>query len=126
MEDNRSQIVIIVVGYEDKMRTFLDCNPGIQSRFTKYMYFPNFSAGELLDIHVLKFTEHQFIIDSMVKNKLLHLINDAMYSEGNSFGNARFVRNLFERIIQNQFSQLSSIKNLPDGELCFITQEDLV
>ncbi|RYY00357.1 AAA family ATPase [bacterium] len=125
MEDNRSQIVIIVAGYEDKMKTFLDSNPGIQSRFLKYIHFPNYTARELLDILSLTFTEHKFIFDSVIKNKLLLIINDAMYSDGDSFGNARFVRNLYERIIQKQFNRVSSIKNPSDEEICTIIPGDV-
>jgi hypothetical protein len=125
MEDNRDRLIVIVAGYENEMGTFINSNPGLKSRFNKYFSFPNYSGSELLDI-LLRITEkNKFNMSEEAKSKLTYVINDAIFSEGKQFGNARYVRNLYEQIVQNQFMRVSQLEDLEEVHLSEITMKDL-
>jgi SpoVK/Ycf46/Vps4 family AAA+-type ATPase len=125
MEDNRDRLIVIVAGYENEMGTFINSNPGLKSRFNKYFSFPNYSGSELLDILLRITTKNKFNMSNEAKSKLTYIINDAIFSEGKQFGNARYVRNLYEQIVQNQFTRVSQLENLEEEHLSEITLADL-
>ena len=125
MEDHRDRIVVIVAGYENEMSRFIETNPGLKSRFNKYFFFQNYSPTELVEIFERMITDNKFTLDIEAKNKALHITNDALMSEGGQFGNARFVRNLYERTIQNQFARISRIADPSDNDFCTITEIDV-
>ena len=70
-------------------------------------------------------SKNKFRVAEEAKNKVLYIINDAIFAEGDHFGNARFVRNLYEQTIQNQFLRVSQIENVDEDALCEIAPEDL-
>lgn len=125
MEDNRDRLIVIVAGYENEMTEFVNSNPGLKSRFNKYFNFPNYSASELLEILVSIMSKNKFTITEEAKNKLIYIINDAVFEEGKQFGNARYVRNLYETIIQNLFLRISQLEKVGDEHLTEITIDDL-
>jgi stage V sporulation protein K len=125
MEDNRDRLIVVVAGYENEMADFINSNPGLKSRFNKYFHFPNYSGSELLDILISIFHKNKFTITEEAKNKLLYTINDAVYQEGKQFGNARYIRNLYEKVVQNQFLRISQMQNIEDNYLSEITIKDL-
>jgi stage V sporulation protein K len=126
MEDHRDRFVVVVAGYEEKMTAFVNSNPGLKSRFNKYFFFPHYSGSELLNIFLIFIQKNRFTITDDAKHELLKIINDAIFSEGDQFGNARYVRNLYERIVQNQFSRISAIFDVTDAHLSEITIEDVL
>jgi hypothetical protein len=107
MEDNRDCLIVIVAGYENEMAKFINTNPGLKSRFNKYFNFPNYSGSELLEILLRIINKNKFNISEEAKGKLTNIINDAIFAQGLQFGNARFARNLYEQIIQNQFLRIT-------------------
>jgi len=125
MEDNRDRLIVIVAGYENEMAEFIDTNPGLKSRFNKYFNFPNYSGSELLEILIRIIQKNKFIISEEAKGKLTYIINDAIFAQGQQFGNARFARNLYEQIIQNQFLRISQLENIEEEHLSEITLADL-
>ena len=125
MEDNRDRLIVIVAGYENEMDTFINSNPGLKSRFNKYFNFPNYSGSDLLDILLRITTKNKFNVSDEAKSKLTFIINDAIFAEGQQFGNARYVRNLYEQIIQNQFMRVSQFENIEEENLSEITSADL-
>ena len=126
MEDNREDFVVIVAGYNDLMSHFIDSNPGLKSRFNKYIYFSDYAGDELHEIFHKFLKENEFDItqaaDAAVKNYLSVLADN----HDANFGNARDIRNLFERIISNQANRVVRYKNIPSDELQQIVPEDLV
>ena len=108
MEDNRDRIVVIVAGYDRLMENFLGSNPGLASRFTRHIKFPNYSGEELLEILNRQCQASQYEIDLDTRSYLLQVFNVEIAKLGEKFGNARFVRNLFERAIEIQASRLLS------------------
>lgn len=125
MEDNRDRLIVIVAGYENEMAAFINTNPGLKSRFNKYFNFPNYSGSELLEILLRIIHKNKFVIAEEAKGKLTYLINDAIFAQGKQFGNARFARNLYEQIIQNQFLRVSQLENINEEHLSEITLADL-
>jgi SpoVK/Ycf46/Vps4 family AAA+-type ATPase len=125
MEDNRDRLIVIVAGYENEMAVFINSNPGLKSRFNKYFNFPNYSGSELLEILLRIIHKNKFLISDEAKGKLTYIINDAIFAQGQQFGNARFARNLYEQIIQNQFLRVSQLENIEEEHLSEITLADL-
>jgi stage V sporulation protein K len=125
MEDHRDRLVVIVAGYENEMHGFIKSNPGLKSRFNKFFYFSNYSSSELLEIFSTVIEKNKFKISEEAKNKVFYIINDAIINEGNHFGNARYIRNLYEQIIRRQFNRVSRINHITEEHLCEITTEDL-
>jgi SpoVK/Ycf46/Vps4 family AAA+-type ATPase len=125
MEDNRDRLIVIVAGYENEMGTFINSNPGLKSRFNKYFSFPNYSGSELLEILLRITAKNKFNMSDEAKSKLIYIINDAIFAEGKQFGNARYIRNLYEQIVQNQFMRVSQIENIEEEHLSEITFADL-
>lgn len=125
MEDNRDRLIVIVAGYEKEMQNFIESNPGLKSRFNKYFYFPNYSAVELMNIFELFLKKNKFIITEEAKSKLFLQINEVTLKADKGFGNARYIRNLYEIIIQKQFKRVSLIRNISKEELSLLTVDDI-
>ena len=113
MEDNRDRIVVIVAGYKGKMDTFIASNPGLSSRFNKRIDFPNYSIEELWLILEMFAKESSYEIDSDVKEFMLPYFLKDVESYGESFGNARYIRNIFEKVLQIQATRLMSSNTKP-------------
>ena len=126
MEDHRDRIVVIVAGYKDKMQSFIDSNPGLASRFNRYIEFPDYSTNELLQIlNLLAIDNHYSYSSSEVNDFLTPVIELEVKKQGEGFGNARFIRNLFERTLQAQATRLMARSDeLGKSELIELTVED--
>ncbi len=113
MEDNRDRIVVIVAGYKGKMDTFIASNPGLASRFNNRIDFSNYSTDELWLILKMFAKENSYEIDADVKEFLLPYFERDIQSFGESFGNARYIRNIFEKVLQLQATRLMSSASKP-------------
>lgn len=106
MEDQREDFVVIVAGYPNEMKKFLDSNPGFRSRFNKFIHFENYSTKELLEI----LEEMAASQDYEVKRDSLNYVKDRLetehFEEEPTFGNGRFIRNLLEAAIGSQAERL--------------------
>jgi stage V sporulation protein K len=125
MEDNRDRMVVIVAGYEDRMRAFLKTNPGLESRFTRYFMFPNYNAEELVEIFTTMCKDAGFKLESTLTERLLNEFRSTENSRDEFFGNARYIRNLFELTVQNQFSRLGNSNNFTTDDMQLLTPKDL-
>src|SRR5687767_3895031 len=96
MEDNRDRLIVIVAGYPEEMELFVHSNPGLHSRFTRYIEFPDYTAKELCRIFMLMCRRNRLAVTDGLKEKILHhfILEHAGRSE--NFANARLVRNCFE------------------------------
>lgn len=108
MEDHRDNLVVIVAGYGEEMDRFISSNPGLKSRFNRYMDFPNYSVEELWEILLKLCKANSYIIQgqTQLKSRMLQQFQLHMVEQGSHFGNARYVRNLFEKAIENQSYRL--------------------
>ncbi len=125
MEDYRDRLVVIVAGYKDEMQRFIDSNPGLQSRFNRYIDFPDYSSGELTDIFKMYMKKNQYTLAPDAEEYLKEQFEYAVAHKDRNFGNARFARNVFEKSIQQQANRLAGQTNLDKGRLSELTIEDL-
>jgi len=123
MEDNRDKLVVILAGYTDEMKMFIDSNPGLQSRFNRYIEFPDYSADELHQIFRLNLQKFDYHISDIIDDLLKDFFQKSVTSKDRNFGNARFARNLFEKTIERQANRLAKEVDLTNeklSEICFV------
>ncbi len=126
MEDHRHRLVVIVAGYPRLMRRFLESNPGLRSRFSREIDFPDYSSDELVAIFGRFAAEHSYSLGEDAEEALLGIFANAERSE--SFGNARFARTLFEQALNAQSLRLAAgdVEALDHEELQRLTPADLL
>lgn len=124
MEDDRDRLVVIVAGYTKEMEDFINSNPGLQSRFNRYIHFTDYTAEELYDIFCLQMKKNEYTISEEASNRLKMILADAFAHKEKDFGNARFVRNLFEKVIEHQANRLANEPNLTKELLAELREED--
>ncbi|MBA2115549.1 AAA family ATPase [Bremerella alba] len=120
MEDNRDQLVVIVAGYPRLMQQFIETNPGLESRFTRYIDFDDFAVADLCRIFEKFCTDAQYELTTDARAIASILFTTAYQGRDERFGNARFVRNVFERAVGLHSERLAA---LPEGT---ITREALI
>lgn len=107
MEDNRDRLIVILAGYNEEMQDFINSNPGLRSRFNRYIDFQDYSAEELFRILQSNVLRNEYKlghnVETHIKNKLYTIVE----KKEADFGNARFVRNMFEKAIENQANRLA-------------------
>ena len=125
MEDERGQLVVILAGYTKEMQDFINSNPGLQSRFSRYIEFPDYNADELFQIFCKQLKQFEYTLTDEAEEALKGYFADAVTYKGPNFGNARFVRNVFEHTLQKQANRLAKEPFLSTQKLAEITKEDL-
>ena len=125
MEDDRDRLVVIIAGYTNEMKRFIDSNPGLQSRFNRYIDFPDYSAKELIDIFRQYAKKNQYTISKEGERELKERMTYAVAHKDRNFGNARYTRNVFEKAIQMQANRLAGKSGLSDRQLMEITAPDI-
>ena len=130
MEDDRQDFVVIVAGYQQPMERFLNSNPGLKSRFNTYLQFENYSAQELMEI-LDGFCEKNGFTMERNARQLFHdtLEEHLLKVVGNErFSNARYIRNLFEKLLYAQSNRLAveNLDTVEDKDLRMLTMADLV
>ena len=125
MEDDRDKLVVIIAGYTNEMKRFIDANPGLQSRFNRYINFPDYSASELVEIFKVYMKKNQYTLAPQAEEYLKERFDDAVAHKDRNFGNARYARNVFEKSIQQQANRLANQPNLSREQLTELTVEDL-
>ena len=125
MEDHRKDLVVIVAGYTKPMEKFIDSNPGLKSRFNKYIEFPDYTIDELMEIFELNCKKYDYVIEEDAKKQVrARLVSKKMQMQEN-FANAREVRNMFEDIITNQARRVAAMENPTHDDMMKITIMDL-
>ena len=125
MEDYRDRLVVIIAGYKNEMQRFIDSNPGLQSRFNRYIDFPDYSGVELTDIFKMYMKKNQYTLADGAEEYLKEQFEYAVAHKDRNFGNARFARNVFEKSIQSQANRLEGMANLSKSQLTELTVDDL-
>lgn len=125
MEDHRDDLIVIVAGYTEEMTEFIDSNPGLKSRFTRYIHFDDYQASDLLRIfrRLCDKNELRFRADAWEKSR--QIINSRWQARGDNFGNAREVRTFFEEVMQAHANRLVQIDNPSRDQLRTLTLEDI-
>jgi Holliday junction resolvasome RuvABC ATP-dependent DNA helicase subunit len=126
MEDHRDDLVVIVAGYTAPMEKFINSNPGLKSRFNKYIEFPDYTTDELEQIFYMNCEKYDYVVEEEVKHQIRSLIVLRKLQQLENFANAREIRNMFEEIITNQARRVAAMENPTQEDMMKITLEDLV
>ena len=125
MEDHRDDFVVIVAGYTDLMEDFIDSNPGLRSRFNKYIEFPDYTVDELVDIFLMNCKKYEYTLDDDAKKHVREQIILRKMRASENFANAREVRNLFEDVITRQAQRVAAIEKPTHEDMTRILAEDV-
>ena len=125
MEDNRDDLIIVVAGYTDKMSVFLQTNPGLRSRFNKYLEFEDYTPEQLVEIFELFCTNGGYKLHSSTHDDLIRLFSVLHETRDDTFGNGRLARNLYEMTINNQANRIVSLPHVDDEILSSIEETDI-
>lgn len=125
MEDHRDDFVVIVAGYPDLMRKFINSNPGLKSRFNKYFYFPDYTADELIRIFEMQYKKYEYILDDDALEVMKEFLTKLEALKSDNFANARDVRNHFEKIITQQATRIAKMKAPSREDISRLTKEDV-
>ena len=126
MEDNRDDLIVIVAGYKDEMQHFLKANTGLVSRFNKFIDFPDYSLDELVEIFHGMAYRAGFIVDEEATAALQEYLSKLDERALKNFGNARGIRNTFEKIVVNQANRIVTYQEPTVLQLTMICKEDIV
>jgi SpoVK/Ycf46/Vps4 family AAA+-type ATPase len=126
IEEHRDDLVVIVAGYEGKMAEFMNANPGLTSRFPTTLKFPDYTDDELVEIFTLMAAKGGYSLSADVTPALRALLRATVRDE--SFGNGRFVRNVFDRAVALQGQRLTTgdggdVRQLVAADLPPVTTE---
>jgi replication-associated recombination protein RarA len=126
MEDNREDFVVIVAGYTEPMEKFINSNPGLKSRFNKYIEFPDYTIDELMGIFDMNCKKYDYTADEEVRAQVRAILIQRKMATLENFANAREVRNLFEEIITNQARRVAALESPSREDMQKLLLEDLV
>lgn len=124
MEDHRDEIVVIVAGYVELMEEFVHSNPGLESRFNRFMHFPDYTGEELMEIFQMRCEKNCYVLSDEAKAAVRSYLADVSATH-KTFGNGRGVRNLFEKILVEQANRLAVMKDITRESLMEVTLEDV-
>ncbi len=125
MEDERQRLALILAGYSDPMDTLLACNPGLSSRFATQMTFPDYTPGQLGRIFQAFCDKNHYQVPGATQAKLLVGLKHLFDERDEHFGNARLVRNVFERAIRRLANRIAGIAPLTHELLTVLEPADI-
>ncbi|WP_312938470.1 AAA family ATPase, partial [Oscillibacter sp.] len=124
MEDHRDDLVVIVAGYDGLMDDFVHSNPGLESRFNRFLHFEDYTPEELLSIFDIQCKKGCYQPEEETRRLVREFIAEEN-AESISFGNARGVRNIFERLLVNQANRLAGMETVSRDDLMKISPRDV-
>ena len=123
MEDHRDDLVVIVAGYDGLMQDFIRSNPGLESRFNRFLHFDDYTLEEMMAIFAMRCEKGCYTLEEEAEQQVRAFLQEEN-NGGITFGNARGVRNLFERILVQQANRLASMEDVTREDLMRITAAD--
>lgn len=125
MEDHRDDLIVIVAGYTFLMEEFLASNPGLRSRFNKFIMFEDYTAEEEIEILKSMCKNQDYVLSEDAMEEAIRFFSDRCENKTAGFANARDVRNYLEKAISNQAIRIVGIENVNKDILSVIEKEDL-
>lgn len=125
IEDDRQRLAVILAGYSEPMDTLLECNPGLSSRFATQMTFPDYTPGELGRIFQTFCDKNHYQVPGATQAKLLLGLKHLYDLRDEHFGNARLVRNVFERAIRRLANRIAAVAPLTHELLTVLEATDI-
>jgi hypothetical protein len=123
MEDHRDEVVVIVAGYPEKMERFIAANPGLSSRFSRTLYFDDYTSEELVRIVGYQAAAHQYRLPEPTRAALASFFADSQRSA--SFGNGRFARQVFQEMTERHAYRIAEVAAPTNRQLSTLQVEDL-
>ena len=126
MEDYRDRLVVVAAGYPGPMSQFIQSNPGLESRFTRFLQFQDYTPSQLLQIFESFAAAGKYEIEPSARGALVDLLSHEYEARGERFGNGRTVRNIFGETIGRQHLRLTSTgRSLGRDEIRVLSIEDV-
>ncbi len=126
MEDNRDDFIVIVAGYTEPMKNFINSNPGLRSRFNKYIEFPDYTPEELVEMFRRMCKDNSYELSPEAEAALEELFAELYAARDESFGNGREVRNVFEKAVSRQATRIASLDSPTDEQVMTLEKEDIL
>ena len=123
MEDHRDDLAVVVAGYPNEMQQLIDTNPGLESRFARTLDFPDYTSEELVRIFELIAGRKEYHLSDEARDRLTEVIDAE--PRGRGFGNARFVRNVFEQAVSMHAVRLTDVEQPTRDELVTLDPTDI-
>ena len=124
MEDHRDNLVVIVAGYTDPMEGFIHSNPGLESRFNRYFFFPDYDGPQLMEIFRIQCKKNSYTLSPEAEEKALEIFTQLFEERTENFGNGRDVRNFFEDMVVRQSNRVAAMENPSKEDLITVLPED--
>ena len=125
MEDHRDELIVVVAGYDGPMEKFINSNPGLQSRFNKYFYFPDYNGEQLLYIFKGQCKKNGYALTEEAEAEAKAMFEELYENRGENFGNGRDVRNVFEDTVVRQSNRVAALDAPTKDDLMQFLPEDL-
>jgi SpoVK/Ycf46/Vps4 family AAA+-type ATPase len=131
MEDDKGKFILIAAGYTEETINFLSVNPGLTSRFYKRIHFEDYSPSELYIIAERFLGDKKLKLHEEAGNLLTSFLNEAHQKRDKRFGNARFVRNITDKIIRHHLLHLAEMSSATrtsenTSEVCVDVVRDVI
>ena len=126
MEDKRDDIIVIVAGYQEPMGRFLQSNPGLKSRFNKFLSFEDYKSNELAQIFTRMAEKSTYSLDEDALRHLAIITEEMVKQKQENFANGRAIRNLFEKSLANQANRIVRQQRSERPELTCLSKEDIL
>ena len=125
MEDNRDDLIVIVAGYTEPMKKFINSNPGLRSRFNKYLDFPDYEPEELTEIFRRMCRSNGYDVSSEAETAIKERFTELYENRDETFGNGRDVRNIFEKAVVKQATRLAGINSPSNTQIITLEKSDV-
>jgi len=125
MEDHRDDLIVIVAGYSELMERFIHSNPGLESRFNKYFLFEDYNGTQLMEIFQSMCKKNGYALSEEAAKWAQEDFQDLYECRDENFGNARDVRNLFEKAVARQSDRVAQLDDPTMEQLMELLPEDL-
>ncbi|MBE6949092.1 MAG: AAA family ATPase [Ruminococcaceae bacterium] len=125
MEDHRDDFVVIVAGYDDLMEDFISSNPGLESRFNRYLVFDDYSGQQLTEIFLSMCAKNKYTLEADAEKYAAEIFTRLYEERDDNFGNARDVRNFFENVITVHSDRIAPLDSPSDEDLVTVKLCDL-
>ena len=125
MEDHRDELVVIAAGYDGPMEKFIGSNPGLESRFNKYIYFPDYNGEELYRMFLMQCRKNGYVPTPEAEETAKRFFEALYENRDANFGNGRDVRNRFEDMISRQADRVAAMEAPTKDDLMALLPEDV-
>ena len=125
MENKRDRLAVIVAGYPEEMKNFINMNPGLSSRFTRYIEFKDYHPKELAEIFMKLAEDSDYKLDEKAGRALLGHLTSAHAKRARHFGNGRYVRKIFEEAVEMHDTRVKKSGVHDRDSLALLTKADL-